>query len=361
MAQPMNIKKYYEYIGNDAVKGWLQRGLIERQGVFVPLAYMHMVNSNGNDAILLGQILYWHDISAETNRPRITHWFEGNLWVVHSHEEWAKQTGISARTVRDGLERLANLKLIIKEQHRSTFPEHKGGVVSFVRVNWEVFVPVLTDYVESETTDYVESELTDYVESETTDYVESYTYSPTDSPTENKPLVASATSKPDGALSHGFNHLNQIGATDIAAATVTHNGASHDDKGQTELVAYLYSVNRQRMGKTHLNRLSASGVFQIDGDRVSTASAQDLYVIDPRFKDYVDDMIAACKRLKNGELPWQTLIGLICNFERETPGMQGWIAWKKTVPLVPDKKSVQIRADIEYFDIDLEIPDDMRR
>jgi hypothetical protein len=149
---------------------------------------------------------------------------------------------------------------------------------------------------------------------------------------EKKYLVASATDEPDGAFAD-FESYAQATQIDRTALTLNISASRH--QGPSKLVEYLCSQNLEQIKPSHIKRLAAKTVFQVDGE-VRSDSADNLYMTDSRFKEYVDEMIAACKRLNNGVLPWKILIGMICNFDRISPGQHGWSEWQKAIPLAPD-------------------------
>lgn len=134
----MNTLEYLNYVQDPTAQGWLQRGAAEKQGVLVSFAYMDIVDGNPYDAMMLAQILYWHDIDEKTRRPRITHWRDGHLWIVKTFGEWREELHFkSERTIKECAGRLFNQQIIVKERHKSPF--HNEQVVSFIRMNWPVF------------------------------------------------------------------------------------------------------------------------------------------------------------------------------------------------------------------------------
>lgn len=138
----MDAQKYFdEYVNNDKAQGWLLAR--KSQKVSVRLDTMTVCDGNAYDAMLLSQILFWHDLG-EDDKPRIRHVYNGNLWLLFNAEEWRSQVRFnSVKTVRGCLDRLAQKGIIIKEQHRSTLSRHNGQVISFIRMNWDTFFDLL--------------------------------------------------------------------------------------------------------------------------------------------------------------------------------------------------------------------------
>jgi len=130
----VDAQKYFdEYVNNDKAQGWLLAR--KSQKVSVRLDTMTVCDGNAYDAMLLSQILFWHDLG-EDDKPRIRHVYNGNLWLLFNAEEWRSQVRFnSVKTVRGCLDRLAQKGIIIKEQHRSPLSRHNGQVISFIRMN----------------------------------------------------------------------------------------------------------------------------------------------------------------------------------------------------------------------------------
>jgi hypothetical protein len=134
----MNINEYLDYVGDDWAKGWLLRGDADRNGVFVPHAFMWICNGNAYEAQLLAQIMYWSEINVGEGTLRLSHMLDGHLWIVKTYDEWAEELYFNSwTTVRDAMKRLSDKEIIVKETHKSMF--HDGNTALFVRLNWEVF------------------------------------------------------------------------------------------------------------------------------------------------------------------------------------------------------------------------------
>jgi hypothetical protein len=178
---------------------------------------------------------------------------------------------------------------------------------------------------------------------------------------EEKPLVADATGGVPTALTRNQNYHPVAVIPEQQTATLKAKKQTADDiQGHSELIMYLYSMNTDQMTKKQVKKLATNHIFVKDDTNTRYGSPNHLYVTDPRFKDYVDDMLKACRAMHGGSIVWNTLIGLICNFDREGRTL-GWGEWKKLVPLANgDKPTIKQEREIPYVDVELEIPDNMQ-
>jgi hypothetical protein len=166
----MNFAEYLSYVDNKWAQGWIQRDKSKEAAIPLSFDYMDIVDGNPYDAMLLARIIWWHGINTKKLQPRLHHRYKGHLWIVKTHDEWAKEMHFkSSRTVAESLRRLADLGIIISERHKS--PYHKGQVVSFVRINWNIFAEKMTAIQGSGSTKNASPELTESVEPETTENV----------------------------------------------------------------------------------------------------------------------------------------------------------------------------------------------
>lgn len=90
---------------------WLK----EERGVFVP-RLLRSITSNGDQAIILSQILYWFG-TAKKGRTRAEAWRNDELFVAKSHGELAIEVGMTARRVKACLAALRADGLIRTEYH----------------------------------------------------------------------------------------------------------------------------------------------------------------------------------------------------------------------------------------------------
>ena len=124
----------YDYIPTEFGRNWVSSRHEARRGVHTPLAYIDINEGNRYDADVFAQIMYWHEPSTETGKPRLTHEEGGYLWLAKNHADWFRETRIKQQTVRKCLERLKKRCLIFYEPHGSD-----GKVTPFMRINWAEF------------------------------------------------------------------------------------------------------------------------------------------------------------------------------------------------------------------------------
>lgn len=82
----------------------LMNGLRELGGVWVSCV-TRPITDNGDQAIVLSQILYWFD-DGKQRGPRARVFKNGRRWFYKTHEEFAKETGLTPRRVKDCLRAL---------------------------------------------------------------------------------------------------------------------------------------------------------------------------------------------------------------------------------------------------------------
>lgn len=211
----MNFAEYLSYVDNKWAQGWIQRDKSKEAAIPLSFDYMDIVDGNPYDAMLLARIIWWHGINTKKLQPRLHHRYKGHLWIVKTHDEWAKEMHFkSNRTIAESLRRLADLGIIISERHKS--PYHKGQVVSFVRIDWNTFAEKMTAIQGSgstknaspEPTESVEPETTENVSPEPTNSVAPLPYTTTDSVHESLSLNESADA--DSAHTISSTPLNEI-------------------------------------------------------------------------------------------------------------------------------------------------------
>ena len=88
----------------------------ERRGTFVP-RFVRRIVKNGDEAILLSQILYWFDIG-KGKRPRAQAQWKGERFLAKTQKELGKEIGIMPRRVRDCLKSLQEQGFLRIEHHR---------------------------------------------------------------------------------------------------------------------------------------------------------------------------------------------------------------------------------------------------
>jgi hypothetical protein len=87
----LGIRRFMRYLRQDG-------------GAFVPWRLREITNS-GDQAIVLGQVLYWFDFDSE-GKPRARVHRRGKRWFYKSHAEFSLETGIPPRQIRTCLQAL---------------------------------------------------------------------------------------------------------------------------------------------------------------------------------------------------------------------------------------------------------------
>lgn len=95
-------------------------------GTFVP-KLIRAITKSGDDAMVLSQILYWHDYGKD-GRPRARKLVAGKRYVYKTHAELGGELGIPAGRVKDSLKRLRQAGFI---ETKYKFAE--GGRTSHIR------------------------------------------------------------------------------------------------------------------------------------------------------------------------------------------------------------------------------------
>lgn len=93
------------------LRAWLK----EENGVYVP-RLLRQITSNGDQAIILAQILYWFD-KGKNGKTRATAMWDGERFVAKSHKEFAIEVGMTARHVKACLAALRKDRLIRTDYH----------------------------------------------------------------------------------------------------------------------------------------------------------------------------------------------------------------------------------------------------
>jgi biotin operon repressor len=84
---------------------WRAMKRLRENGFVLVPRLVRGITKNGDQAIVLSQILYWFD-SDKSGRPRAQIWRRGRRWFFKSHAEFAQETGIKPRQVRACLQAL---------------------------------------------------------------------------------------------------------------------------------------------------------------------------------------------------------------------------------------------------------------
>ena len=116
---------------SDFIQGWINANDSGNQIIAVRVPFIRMLGGNGNDAILLSQILYWNMPSKE-GQTKLRVRRDGELWLAKAHKDWEAETGINEHTARRSIERLKKEKLIATKVMR-----FGGNPTVHIRVVWE--------------------------------------------------------------------------------------------------------------------------------------------------------------------------------------------------------------------------------
>ena len=130
MSNEMNL----EYIDNEQAQIYVASQAHSKQGVWLPLIYIDMVNGNFSDATLLAQIMYWH-LPDKKGNTKMTYKTDGHLWIAKNHGEWIEETRLKNSTVRNALDRLRQLGLIHYQ-----VSGYGGNKTPIMRINWQNFI-----------------------------------------------------------------------------------------------------------------------------------------------------------------------------------------------------------------------------
>lgn len=93
------------------LQGWLAGQNGARTGILVDRKIIELANGNGNDAILLSQIIYWFS-PTQSGQSRLRVNRHNKMWIAKSYEDWQDEIGINHHTVRKSIGRLKKQGLI---------------------------------------------------------------------------------------------------------------------------------------------------------------------------------------------------------------------------------------------------------
>ena len=113
----------------DFLKGWLQSDAARRDSIDVKRIYIDVCGGNLIDAVMLSQIMYWHE-PGKGGKPKLTIRREGHLWLAKRYEDWWEECRVPKRTARDSINRLVAIGLLIRN---SWFFEGRSAV--HLRIN----------------------------------------------------------------------------------------------------------------------------------------------------------------------------------------------------------------------------------
>lgn len=85
---------------------------------------------------MLSQIWYWFDDATGTNKPRASFEHGGYLWLNKSRNDWAKETGLTAKEARNAVKKLVEAGLVISMVLQTPWHDSPS---TCLRINWPVF------------------------------------------------------------------------------------------------------------------------------------------------------------------------------------------------------------------------------
>lgn len=130
---------------SDFLKGWISANDSATQVIAVQVPFIRMLGGNGNDAILLSQILYWNMPSKE-GQTKLRVRRDGEVWLAKAHKDWEGETGINEHTARKSIERLKKRGLI-----ETRVMKFAGNPTVHIKIAWEKLEAMLKEAaVESE-------------------------------------------------------------------------------------------------------------------------------------------------------------------------------------------------------------------
>jgi hypothetical protein len=98
------------------------------RGTFV-LAMVREIVSSGDEAMVLGQIMFWFD-HGPNGQPRCGALKKGKRWLYKSHADFSVELGIPERRIRRCLDKLENAGFIERDYFRAN-----GQRTTHIRLN----------------------------------------------------------------------------------------------------------------------------------------------------------------------------------------------------------------------------------
>lgn len=117
---------------NGWLKGWLASEAANHDKIEVKRIYIDLNEGNLYDGVIFSQIMYWHGVSRETGKPRMSIERDGNLWLVKGYGDWWEECRIIEPTARAAINRIANRGLIVKKLWK-----FNGAPTLHIRMDWE--------------------------------------------------------------------------------------------------------------------------------------------------------------------------------------------------------------------------------
>lgn len=117
---------------NGWLKGWLASEAANQDKIEVKRIYIDLNEGNLYDGVIFSQIMYWHGISRETGKPRMSIERDGKLWLVKGYGDWWEECRIIEPTARAAINRIAKRGLIVKKLWK-----FNGAPTLHIRMDWE--------------------------------------------------------------------------------------------------------------------------------------------------------------------------------------------------------------------------------
>lgn len=117
---------------NGWLKGWMASESANQDKIEVKRVYIDLNEGNLYDGVMFSQIMYWHGVSRETGKPRMSIERDGFLWLVKGYGDWWEECRIIEPTARASINRMAERGLIVKKLWK-----FKGAPTLHIRVDWD--------------------------------------------------------------------------------------------------------------------------------------------------------------------------------------------------------------------------------
>jgi hypothetical protein len=88
------------------------------RGVYVPLAYVDIMDGDHPAATILAQIRYWIVVPAKNGKEKLTVERDGRMWLVKKREDWWNECRIREKTAKRALDKIKEKGLIEIEIHK---------------------------------------------------------------------------------------------------------------------------------------------------------------------------------------------------------------------------------------------------
>ena len=117
---------------NGWLKGWMASESANQDKIEVKRIYIDLNEGNLYDGVMFSQIMYWHGVSRETGKPRMSIERDGYLWLVKGYGDWWEECRIIEPTARASINRMAERGLIVKKLWK-----FNGAPTLHIRIDWD--------------------------------------------------------------------------------------------------------------------------------------------------------------------------------------------------------------------------------